>query len=139
MHAGDDRFVRTGEDKKDGARYTLGHAFACAANGILATLRAERNMRIHAVVAVLAVALCILLPVEPWGAAAVVVCIGVVMALECVNTAVEAVVDLTSPEWHELAKLAKDAAAGATLIAAVMSVAVGAIVYVPALMSLLGC
>ena len=131
-------FVRTNASKDEGARYTLAHAFACAGSGVLETLKPERNMKIHCAVAVLAVALAAVLRVPAWGVVAVVVCIGVVMALECVNTAVEAVVDLVTPEWHELAKRAKDAAAGATLIAAVMSVAVAALVYLPALMSLLG-
>ena len=133
-----ERFVRTDADKREGSRYTLGRAFACAGSGILETLRRERNMKIHAVVAAAAVVLCIVLRVSALGAAAVVLCIGAVMALECVNTAVEAVVDLVSPEWHELAKLAKDAAAGATLIAAVMSVVVGVLVFAPALVQLLG-
>lgn len=131
-------FVRTNASKDEGARYTLAHAFACASSGVLETLKHERNMKIHCAVAVLAVALAAVLRVPAWGVVAVVVCIGVVMALECVNTAVEAVVDLVTPEWHELAKRAKDAAAGATLIAAVTSVAVAALVYLPALMSLLG-
>ena len=53
------------------------------------------------------------------------------MALELVNTAVEAVVDLVTEERKPLAKLAKDAAAGAVLIAAMMSVAAGLIMFVP--------
>lgn len=120
-----------------GDRFTLLDAFRCAGAGVVDTLRRERNMKIHACVAVLAVVLCFALPVRPWGLPCVLLCIGVVMALECVNTAVEAVVDLASPEWHSLAKKAKDAAAGAALIAAVMSVAVGLVVYVPAVVSLL--
>lgn len=134
-----DRFVRTEADKRDGSRYTLAHAFSCAGAGIASTLRRERNMKIHLAIAIVALALCAILPVPAWGVVAVVICIGSVMALECVNTAIEAVVDMVSPEWNELAKLAKDAAAGATLIVAVMSVVVGGIVFVPALMSLLGC
>lgn len=121
-----------------GERFSLADAFRCAGAGVVATVRTERNMKIHVCAAAVAVALCIVLPVEPWGLPCVLLCIGVVMALECVNTAVEAVVDLVSPEWHELAKRAKDAAAGATLIAAVASVAVGAAVYLPAVVSLLG-
>lgn len=51
--------------------------------------------------------------------------IGLVIAAECLNTAVEAVVDLASPERRPLAKRAKDAAAGGVLIAAVASAAIG--------------
>lgn len=132
------RFVRTGASKDAGARYTLAHAFACAGQGVLATIKRERNMKIHCAAAVFAIVAALAVRAPLWGVAAVVVCIGVVMALECVNTAVEAVVDLVSPEWHELAKLAKDAAAGATLIAAAMSVVVAMLVYLPAIVCLLG-
>ena len=56
---------------------------------------------------------------------------GMVMALELVNTAVEAVVDLVTEERHPLAKIAKDTAAGAVLIAAIMAAIVGLIIFVP--------
>lgn len=134
----DDRFVRTEESKREGAAFPIWRSFECAGEGVWAVLTRERNMKIHVLVALAAVLLCIVLPVPAWGPPIVVVCIGIVMALECVNTAIEAVVDLVSPEWHELAKRAKDAAAGATLIAALMSVVVAAFVYLPAVVSLLG-
>mgnify|MGYP004538672361 FL=1 len=134
----DDRFVRTEESKREGAAFPIWRSFKCAGEGVWAVLVRERNMKIHVLVALAAVLLCIVLPVPAWGPPIVVVCIGIVMALECVNTAIEAVVDLVSPEWHELAKRAKDAAAGAALIAALMSVVVAAFVYLPAVVSLLG-
>ena len=59
---------------------------------------------------------------------------GLVMALEMVNTAVEAVVDLVTEERKPLAKLAKDAAAGAVLIAAIMAAIAGMIIFIPKLL-----
>ena len=59
---------------------------------------------------------------------------GLVMALEMVNTAVEAVVDLVTEERKPLAKLAKDAAAGAVLIAAIMAAVAGMIIFIPKLL-----
>lgn len=56
---------------------------------------------------------------------------GLVMALELVNTAVEAVVDLVTAERHPLAKIAKDTAAGAVLIAAIMAAVIGLLILVP--------
>ena len=56
------------------------------------------------------------------------------MALEMVNTAVEAVVDLVTKERKPLAKLAKDAAAGAVLIAAIMAAIAGMIIFIPKLL-----
>ena len=65
------------------------------------------------------------------------ICIGAVMAAETTNTAIEAVVDLVSPEYHLLAKHAKDCAAGAALILAATSIVVAAIVFIPKIGELL--
>lgn len=115
---------------------TLAESFGYAWQGIARASR-ERNFRIHCVVAVAAIALCALLKVEPWGWAAVAFAIGLVLASECINTALESVVDLASPEIHPLAKTAKDCAAGAVLVLAIMAVAVGCIVYGTAIFNLL--
>ena len=58
-------------------------------------------------------------------------------ALETVNTAIEAVVDLASPGYHELARRAKDCAAGAALAGALASFVVGCIVFIPPIMAFL--
>ena len=68
--------------------------------------------------------------------AAIVICIVLVLAAECLNTAVESVVDLVSPDYAELAKHAKDCAAGAVLVCALGAVAVAAAVFVPRLAAL---
>ena len=88
-------------------------------------------MKIHCVMAVLVVAAGVILRLSlvEWC-----ICLGLfglVMALELVNTAVEAVVDLVTGEYHPLAKIAKDTAAGAVLIAAIMAAAAGLIIFVP--------
>jgi len=62
--------------------------------------------------------------------------IGLVISLEIMNTSIEALVDLCSPEQSELARIAKDAAAGAVLVAAITAVAVGAFIFVPVLWNL---
>lgn len=119
-------------------KITLVQAFRFAASGVVGCVRTQRNMKIHVAAAVIVVAtglLCRLAPLE-W--CAVVLCIGTVCALECVNTAVEAAVDLVTEDYHPLAKVAKDCAAGAVLVAAAASVAVGMLVFVPALCRLLG-
>lgn len=63
---------------------------------------------------------------------------GLVMALELVNTAVESVVDLVTKERQPLAKIAKDTAAGAVLIAAIMAAIAGLIIFVPKLLQIIG-
>lgn len=112
-------------------------SFGYAASGVVQA-GSERNFKVDVVAAVVVFAACALLQVPAWGWAAVAVCVGVQLAMETVNTAIEAIVDLASPEINPLAKRAKDCAAGAALITACASVIVGLIVFVPALLALLG-
>ena len=116
---------------------TLWASFSYALQGLRACL-GERNFRVHCVAAVVAFLLCIALSVPAWGWTAVIICIGMVMAAEAVNTAVESVVDLASPELHPLAKRAKDCAAGAVLILAFISLFVAGVVFAPPVFALLG-
>ena len=114
-------------EKKPPLRKTFGYAF----EGILTGIRKERNMRIHTAAMILVVFFGTVL-----GLSATVWCIclvlfGLVMALELVNTAVEAVVDLVTEERKPLAKIAKDTAAGAVLIAAIMAAVIGCIIFLP--------
>lgn len=106
-------------------------SFCYAAQGI-ASAAQERNFKVDLAVAVCAFVLCALLQVPAWGWVAVAVCVGMVLAAECVNTAIEAVVDLASPDIHPLAKRAKDCAAASALVLAVTSVFVACVVFVPA-------
>lgn len=90
-------------------------------------------MQIHIVAAVLALAASWWLQIPPLHLILVLLAIALVWSLELVNTAIEAVVDLLSPDWHIKAKIAKDAAAGAVLVAAIFSVGVGIAVFGPPL------
>lgn len=106
-------------------------SFSCAWEGIKYTWRTQRNMKIHMVFAVVAIVLAAILQVSCASWLAIVICIFTVMALETLNTAIESLVDLVAPEWHELAKRAKDCAAGAVYIAAIGSLFIAAIIYIP--------
>lgn len=96
-------------------------------------LRTQRNAWIHAVVstAVFAVGLWLGLGRLEW--AIVVLTIGLVWMAEFVNTALEAVVDLASPDLHPLAKVGKDVAAAAVLVGAATAVVVGLLILGPPL------
>jgi len=85
-------------------------------------------MRIHAAIAALVVVGGILVRLPLVGWAVVALAMGLVLVAELLNTALEAVVDLVSPEQHRLAKLAKDCAAAAVLVAALAAVAAGLLV-----------
>lgn len=107
----------------------LSKSFSYAMEGILYVVRNERNMQIHTVVALLAIiAGCWFhISVADWIIISIV--IGGVFSLELINTAIEKTVDLITDSHHPLAKIAKDAAAGAVLIYAVVSIIVGVLLF----------
>jgi undecaprenol kinase len=108
-----------------GRRHDLGAAFGYAFAGLVAAWRSEPNLRIHAGIAAAVVVAGAVLRLPPLAWALVFVAIALVVAAELLNAALEAVVDLVSPEDHPLAKRAKDVAAAGVLIAAAGAVAVG--------------
>jgi len=107
--------------------------FVHALRGIAFAVRREANLWFHfsAAVAVFVTAFWLQLSLSEWAILSLTV--GLVIAAELVNTAIEQVVDLASPEFHELAKRAKDTAAGAVFAAAVTSVVVGGCLLGPPL------
>ena len=111
---------------------SFGHAF----DGIFAGLE-ERNMKIHCTMAVLVVFFGLILHISVTEWCICLVLFGLIMGLELVNTALEAVVDLVTKEYQPLAKRAKDTAAGAVLIAAIMAAAAGLIIFIPRLLYVL--
>ncbi|PSR23682.1 MAG: diacylglycerol kinase [Sulfobacillus acidophilus] len=96
-------------------------------------MRYQRNLRVHVSIALIAVTLGWLIGLSSLEWALVVLTMASVLTLELVNTGIEALVDLVSPGQHHLAAVAKDAAAGAVLVAAAASVVVGLLVYGPQL------
>lgn len=112
-------------------------SLAFAFSGIRCALQSQRNLRIHVAIAAAAVLVAYALRISRSEWAIVVTLIALVIGLELLNTAVEALVDLASPAPHPLAKVAKDTAAGAVLVAAVASVAAGLIIFLPRLWRLL--
>ncbi|MCC7359882.1 MAG: diacylglycerol kinase family protein [Anaerolineales bacterium] len=96
-------------------------------------LRTQRNAWIHAVVSTVVFALGLLLGLGRLEWAILVLTVGLVWMAEFVNTALEAVVDLASPDLHPLAKVGKDVAAAAVLVGAATAVLVGLLVLGPPL------
>jgi len=108
-------------------------AFRFAFEGVGYLMRTQPNARIHLVVTVAVVSLAAWLRVDREGWVWLVLAIGLVWAAEAFNTALEAVVDLASPEMHPLAKASKDVAAAGVLLAAIAAAAVGLLVLGPRL------
>jgi diacylglycerol kinase len=113
------------------------HSFTAAARGAAYTLRTQRNAWIELTAALVAVAAGLWLRIEALAWAVLALTIGLILALEAVNSAIEALVDLVSPDYHELARTAKDCAAGAMIFAVLGSLGVAAAIFGPPLARLL--
>ncbi|KAA9007758.1 diacylglycerol kinase family protein [Paenibacillus spiritus] len=105
------------------------HSFRYAAQGIVQAYRSEQNMRVHSVVAVVVLAAAAFFRVPGRDVMLLLLAVTLVLSAELLNTAIEAAVDLASPEIHPLAKAAKDTAAGAVLLTALFAVAAGIYVF----------
>lgn len=123
---------RDGHSFLDGRRRSL----AAAWSGVCYTLRTQPNAWIELVALVVVVAAGWWLQIRALEWAVLGLTMAMVLALEAVNTAVESVVDLASPDLHPLAKTAKDTAAGALIFAVLGSIWVAAFIFGPRLWAL---
>ncbi len=111
----------------------LAGSFRHALEGIACVVREERNARIHLAAAGVVIVLGLWLGLTTLEWALIVVAIGLVFVGEMLNTVVEVVVDLVTPEEHPLAKCAKDVAAGAILVVSFAAAIIGLLVLGPPL------
>lgn len=116
-------------------RHPWWYSFKWAFRGMFYTFKSQKHMRFHLIVASLVILAALLFEVELWQWAVLFLTIGSVMAAEAFNTAIELVLDLTHPQHHTLAGLAKDVAAGAVLITAIIAVIVGLLIFGPYLLA----
>lgn len=112
-------------------------SFLFALQGFRTALRQERNIKVMLAGGAFAVAMGVILRIDAVSWAVVLVCCGMVIAAELLNTAIETVVDLVSPEFHPLAGQAKDIAAAASWVLSLTAAVVGVIVYANALVRLM--
>lgn len=113
------------------------HSFTAAVHGVAHTLRSQPNTRIELGAAAVVLAAGLWLRIAPLAWAVLALTIALILALEAVNSAIEALVDLVSPDYHELARIAKDCAAGAMLFAVLGSLGVAAAIFGPPLTQLI--
>jgi len=121
--------------KSEGKRRAT--SFRNAFSGLRRLVATERHFQLHLLAAACAVILAGLLGFNRVEWAILVITIGLVLAAEGLNTAIERAIDTTTPGFHPLAKAAKDISAGAVLIAAIASVIVALLLYLPKLWALL--
>jgi diacylglycerol kinase (ATP) len=108
---------------------TLLDSFNYAFEGIIHVLRTQRNLRIHFIVAIAVIAAAAALGVDRLSMIALLIVTAFVLVAEMVNSAIEGAIDVSTTSFDPNAKLAKDVAAGAVLIASVTALAVGYLVF----------
>jgi diacylglycerol kinase len=108
-------------------------SFRYALSGLVDAWKTERNMKIHTLGTLTAVVAAIVLGLEKWEWLFMFSAIFLVLTMEMLNTSLERVVDLFTLEFHPMARLAKNAAAGAALLAAIYALVVGILIFIPRL------
>ncbi|GHV45139.1 diacylglycerol kinase [Bacteroidia bacterium] len=106
-------------------------SFGYAFKGILSAFKSEMHIKIHTIIALPVIFSGFVLKISATEWTVCLLCIGLVVGMELLNTAVEKIIDLVSPEHNELAGKAKDIAAGAVLVCASVSVVIGIIIFAP--------
>lgn len=112
-------------------------AFGYAFRGLASLFRNEAHAKIHAIATILVVICGFLFKITPIEWCLVLLCIGAVISAEAINTAIEKVCDAVTEQRHPLIGAAKDIAAAAVLISALISVIIAAIIFLPRLPRLL--
>ncbi|HXK76405.1 MAG TPA: diacylglycerol kinase family protein [Bacteroidaceae bacterium] len=111
------------------------HSFTYAAHGIAHFITHEHNAKSHVITTILVIVLGIYVDLTRTEWIIVLLSCGLMLCAEAFNTAIERVVDISSPSYHELAKQAKDVAAGAVLILAIFEAIIGGIIFIPHIIS----
>jgi diacylglycerol kinase (ATP) len=112
-------------------------SFRFALNGMRSLLKYEHNSRIHFIVAIIAIILGIIfrLDFSEWSLLTVV--IGIVFITELFNSSLESLADRIDPEWNEKIRRAKDYAAAAVLVSAVIAIIAGCLIFIPKLAAII--
>jgi len=104
-------------------------SFKCAFNGIVSAVKTQRNMRIHIIAIIYVTAFSLFYDFSNFQYTILILIFLIVVSLELINTAIESVVDICSPQYSKLAKMAKDCAAGAVLVSAIGAVVIGVLLF----------
>ena len=106
-------------------------SFSFAFEGLKTAFRQETNFKVHTVIALIAIVMAVFLQFNHLEWSILLLTIALVVILELVNTSLEAIVNLVEPDIKEQAKIAKDVSAAAVMIAAVVSIIVGLLLFIP--------
>lgn len=111
-------------------------SFNNAINGILYGIKNELHMKIHILSAILVLILSLIIDISKYEVILIIIMIAMVIFTELLNTAIEKIVDLISPNYNSVAKIIKDVAAGAVLVNAIASMCIGYLIFYDRLISL---
>ena len=120
--------------KRGLAKFIAGFGFAFS--GLWHAISTQINMKVHISIAIIAIALGIFLHISAVEFAIIFLAIAGVLITEMFNTVIELCIDLASPAYHPLAKIAKDVAAGVVLLSAIMSIIIALFIFGPHLWAL---
>jgi undecaprenol kinase len=123
------------KDKKRKYKYT--DTFKFALSGIRVSFIKEKNLKFHFIFGLFVIVLGVIFNLTPTEWMFVLIAVLGMMVVEMINTSIERVVDLVTEQYHPLAKQAKDIAAGAVLIYAILSVLIGIIIFFPKILVLI--
>jgi len=113
-------------------------SFVIGSLGLAHAFGTEQNMRIHCLIALGVIVAGFVFAVAAWEWIVLVLCIGMVISAECMNTAIERLADRVSRETHPFIKQAKDCSSAAVLVLAITAAVVGGVVFVPKVWSAAG-
>ena len=108
---------------------TIADSFNAAIEGIIYTIKTQRNMRLHFLFAILIILVSIFLQLEKIELLVICSAVALVLICEMFNTAIEKIIDLITPDFHPLARIIKDVAAGCVLISTIFAVIAGYLVF----------
>jgi len=117
--------------------HALLESFGFAINGLKLATKYNRNIRIHFVIALIVIILSFLLRLSLSEIAIIIMIVVLVLSAEMINTAIEEVVDLVTKDYREEAKITKDVSAGMVFLVAIGSIAVGIIIFIPRIYTLI--
>ena len=124
--------------EKNLIQYLFGRvkSFKNAFQGLVYALRTQKNAQIHLVATVIVLLLGYALKISIIEFMIILLCVSFVWAAELLNTAIESLVDLCSPDYHPFARISKDLAAAAVLISALASAVIGFLIFIPRIINL---
>jgi diacylglycerol kinase len=113
-------------------------AFKYAFSGLVASLKTEAHMRLHAVAAISATILALYFDISKTEWLAIILCISAVMVTELINTALERICDLVQPDYNASIKYIKDICAAAVLLSSLAALIIGILIFYEPLKTRLG-